>query len=92
MKHRKLVIALVGAFTLLSGMNAHAKKDKEPHTGGMSPQHMSQTGQSNTNNPTMGQDKGSLRSDDRKSDQGLLHDNDGKKDDKGKGKAKGHAK
>lgn len=87
---KKTAVAVIGAIALLTGSLAHAKKEKEPNAGGVSPQHMSTSGQGNANSPTMGQDKGAIRADDRKSDQGLAHDSDGKKDSKGK--AKGHAK
>lgn len=91
--NKKLAITLLSALALFSGSLAHAKKDgmpNDPNTGGKSPQHMGQSGQTNTNSPTLGQEKGAIRADDRKSDQGLMHDNDGKKDHKGK--AKGHNK
>ncbi len=87
---KRFAIAVLGTITLLSGSMAYAKKDKEPHSGGVSPQHMSQSGQSNTNSPVMGQEKGDMRSDARKSDQGMKHENETKKDSKGK--AKGHSK
>lgn len=46
----------------------------------MSPSHMSDKGQASSNSPTMGQEKGGVRADERKSDQGLSHDSDGQKD------------
>ena len=90
---KKLIVTLLSAVALLSGSLAHAKKDgmhNDPNAGGKSPQHMGQSGQMNANSPTMGQEKGAVRADERKSDSGLMHDNDGKKDHKGK--AKGHNK
>lgn len=82
---RQMLIVLLGAMALLAGAPAHAKKDGAgPNTGGMSPSHMSDKGAASSNSPTMGQDKGAARADERKSDQGLAHDADGKKDKKPK--------
>ena len=95
---RKLIPALVAGALLLAGPAAYAKKDGA-NTGGKSPQHMSEKGQLNTNAPAMGQDKGMVRADQRKSEQGLAHDRAGDKEKKAKkekketkGKSKGHDK
>lgn len=88
MAHR-LFVTLVGGMFLLAGLPAIAKKDGD--VSGKSSQKMSQQGQTNTNSPHMGQDKGAYRADDRKSGQGLYHDQDDKKPKKdNKGKSKGH--
>ncbi|MFB0935111.1 MAG: hypothetical protein QMB52_05010 [Propionivibrio sp.] len=102
---RQLLAVLFGAFALFSSPLVHAKKDgvQGGNVGGTSPQHMSQKGQLNTNNPAMGQqEKGAARAGQRKSDEGLMHGTTGMSDSKGaaqghekdkaKGKAKGHAK
>lgn len=99
---QRLMIALLGACFLLAGGPAQARKDGAGATanvGGKSPQHMSEKGQANTNSPILGQDKGALRADERKSDSGLMHDQAGGKDTKAKkgkkdtkGKSKGHDK
>ena len=82
---RQILIVLFAAMALLAGPAAHAKKGGDaPNTGGMSPSHMSDKGAASSNSPTMGQDKGAARADQRKSDQGLAHDSDGQKDKKPK--------
>lgn len=92
---RKSIPALLAGALLLAGVPAYAKKDG-PNTGGKSPQHMSEKGQMNTNAPAMGQDKGMMRADERKSEQGLAHDQAGGMEKKAKketkGKSKGHDK
>ncbi len=83
---KRLMIAALGAAFLFTGSMAHARKDDAgaPKAGPQSPQHMSEKGQLNTNNPLMGQDKGAARSGERKSETGLLHDQAGGKKAKGK--------
>ena len=56
----------------------------------MSPQHMSQQGRETANSPVMGQEKGQIRSMDRKSAEGLEHGMAGQQE--GQGKAQGHTK
>lgn len=88
---RKLLVAVVGGIFLLAGSPAMAKKDGD--VGGKSSPKMSSQGQTNTNSPLMGQDKGAFRADDRKNDHGLKIDQDDKMPKKdNKGKAKGHDK
>lgn len=93
---QRLIVAVLGALLLLPGGMAYAKKDGA-NAGGKSPQHVSEKGQLNTNAPAMGQEKGRMRADERKSDSGLMHDQAGDKDKKAKtgkkenkGKSKGH--
>lgn len=89
---QRSIVALLGAAFLLASPLAYAKKDGA-NTGGKSPQHMSGPGQMNTNSPTMGQEKGMMRSDERKSTQGQAHDQAGDPEKKAnKGKSKGHDK
>ena len=88
---RKLLVVVVGGIFLLAGSPAMAKKDGD--VGGKSSPKMSSQGQTNTNSPLMGQDKGAFRADDRKNDQGLKLDQDDKKPKKdNKGKSRGHDK
>ena len=82
---RPMLIVLLGVMALLAGAPAYAKKGGDgPNTGGMSSSHMSDKGTASSNSPMMGQEKGAARADDRKSDQGLMHDSDGQKGKKDK--------
>lgn len=89
--NRTYLAAFVGSIFWLAGSPAFAKKDGD--VGGKSAPKMSTQGQTNTNSPLMGQDKGAFRAGDRKNDHGLKIDQDDKKPKKdNKGKSKGHDK
>ena len=93
--NRRLTVLLLGVLLALAAPLAQAKKEGT-HGSNKSPQHISEQGRSNANSQTMGQEKGRQRADERKSDQGLMHDQAGDKEKKGKkankGKSKGHEK
>jgi hypothetical protein len=82
---KQILLVLLSTTALLVTSPTHAKKGGDGgNPGGMSPSHMSDKGQASSNNPTMGQEKGGARADERKSDQGLSHDTAGQKDKKEK--------
>ncbi len=88
---RKSMAVVFGALFLLTAPPAQAKKDGVPGDagGGRAAQHMSDEGRMNANSPAMGQERGGMRADERKSEQGLLHGQGGEREKKAKPAAKG---
>lgn len=81
----RIAITLLASLALASLPSAFAGQGGS-HAGGGSMQHMSPSGMTNANSAAVGQEKGTVRADERKSDQGLMHDHDGKKTKAGKSK------
>jgi hypothetical protein len=78
----KLIAAALTVLAIAASPPAQAEKGG----GGMSASHMSAHGMQNANSPAVGQEKGTLRADERKSAEGLLHDHPSKNTAKGQKK------